>query len=132
MLYYRSLQVAPLSITAPLFGLTPVFLLFTGFVIFHQIPSVRLTCRGLLHPSGLRFWRIWSPSGRPFATATLTCFLREKGVAPMLSATFLLAITNLLDKWLVMRLDVFSYAWLYVVLCAFFTGCLVAGPASRY
>ena len=43
----------------------------------------------------------------------------------MLGACVLLSITNLLDKWLVMRLDVLSYAWLYVVLCALFTWVLL-------
>ena len=123
LLYYRSLQIAPLSITAPLFGLTPVFILITGFLIFRQIPSGRViagvccVCLGSLLAQ-------WNPSMRSPAAA-IASMLREKGVRTMLGACFLLSITNLLDKWLVMRLDVLSYAWLYLVLCALFTSCLV-------
>ena len=123
LLYYRSLQVAPLSVTAPLFGLTPVFLLAAGFLIFRQIPTLRLVAGVVCILFG-SILAHWTPSRRSF-TAACSHFLREKGIAPMLGACVLLSITNLLDRWLVLRLDVLSYAWLYVVLCALFTWVLV-------
>jgi bacterial/archaeal transporter family protein len=123
LLYYRALQTAPLSVTAPLFGLTPVFLLFAGFLIFRQIPSLRVVAGVFCILLGSLLAH-WSPAMRS-PLAAIGPFLREKGVGAMLGACLLLSITNLLDKWLVMRLDVLSYAWLYVVLGALFTSCLV-------
>ena len=123
LLYYRSLQIAPLSLVAPLFGLTPVFLLITGYLFFRHLPSARVIvgvfC--ILLGSLLAYWRPSTPS----AASVLAMFLREKGVRMMLGACVLLSITNLLDQWLVRQLDVLTYAWLYVVLCALFTGILV-------
>jgi bacterial/archaeal transporter family protein len=123
LLYYRSLQVAPISVTAPLFGLTPIFLLLTGFMIFRQIPSARVVAGVVCILAGSLLAH-WGP-GRGSIFGTVVHFMREDGVAPMLGACLLLSITNLLDKWLVMRLDVLSYAWLYVVLCALFTWALL-------
>ena len=123
LLYYRSLQIAPLSVVAPLFGLTPIFLLITGFVVFRQVPSVRVTAGVLCILLG-SLQAHWKPSMRS-PRAAVGFFLREKGVRTMLGACLLLSITNLLDQWLVRRMDVLSYAWLYVVLCAVFTGVLV-------
>jgi drug/metabolite transporter (DMT)-like permease len=129
LLYYRSLQTAPLSVVAPLFGLTPVFILVAGFLIFRQTPSARLIAGVFCILLGSLLAH-WSPPLR--SPSALGSFLREKGVGTMLWACLLLSITNLLDKWLVMRLDVLTYAWLYVVLCALFTSCvvLVVRPVS--
>jgi bacterial/archaeal transporter family protein len=122
-LYYRSLQIAPISLVAPLFGFTPVFLLISGFVIFRHLPSLQVIAGVLCILLG-SVQAHWRPSMRS-PGAALSGFLREKGVGTMLCACLLLSVTNLLDKWLVMRLDVLTYAWLYVVLCAVFTAGLV-------
>ena len=38
-LYFRALQVSPLSLTVPFLAFTPVFLLGTGFIILHELPA---------------------------------------------------------------------------------------------
>jgi drug/metabolite transporter (DMT)-like permease len=122
LLYYRSLQTAPLSITAPLFSFTPVFVLMTGFLVFHHLPSVRIIAGVLCILLG-SLQVHWNPNKRSLLSV-MSSFLRERGVLMMLGACLLLSITNLLDQWLVLRMDVLTYAWLYAVLCALFTLCL--------
>jgi drug/metabolite transporter (DMT)-like permease len=126
LLYYRSLQVAPISVVAPLFGFTPVFMLGTGYIVFHHLPSTRVIIGVLLILLG-SLQAHWKSSMRsPFTAAIL--FLREKGVGTMLTACLVLSITNLLDKWLVTHMDALTYAWLYAVMCALFTMCLLFVP----
>ena len=122
-LYYRSLQIAPVSLVAPLFGFTPVFILLSGLILFHHLPSLQIIVGVVCILMG-SVQAHWKPSMRSPA-AVAAGFLREKGVRTMLCSCLLLSVTNLLDKWLVMRLDVLTYAWLYVVLCAVFTAGLV-------
>jgi len=126
LLYYRSLQVGSISVIAPLFGFTPVFMLGTGYLFFHHLPSVRVIAGVFLIPLG-SLQAHWKSTTRSPATAIVT-FLREKGVGTMLTACVLLSVTNLLDKWLVTHMDALSYAWLYAVMCALFTSCLLLIP----
>jgi len=123
LLYYRALQVAPLSVIAPIFGLTPLFLLVTGYLIFRHLPSGKVIAGVLCLLIG-SLQAHWKPSMQsPLAAAR--AFLADKGVRIMLAACLLASISNLLDQWLVRRMDVLSYSWLYVALCAAFTGGLV-------
>ena len=47
LLYYRAIQTSPLSLTTPLFGFTPVFLLFTNALATGRLPSPA-TAEGVL------------------------------------------------------------------------------------
>lgn len=129
LLYYRSLQTAPLSITAPMFGFTPVFILVMGFLLFHHLPSVRVIAGVFCILLG-SLQAHWTPALRSARTAW-NAFLRERGVRLMLIACVLLSITNLLDQRLVARLNVLTYAWLYSVLCAAFTSLLLPGRRTE-
>jgi drug/metabolite transporter (DMT)-like permease len=128
LLYYRSLQVGSISVIAPLFGFTPVFMLGTGYLFFHHLPAVRVIAGVLLILLG-SLQAHWKRTMRTPAAAVVT-FLREKGVGTMLTACLLLSVTNLLDKWLVTHMDALSYAWLYAVMCALFTSCLLLIPGT--
>lgn len=118
LLYYRALQVAPLSQTIPMFAFTPVFLVGTKYLFFRTLPSggvvlgVGLVVLGtvLLH---------WNTSGGPIGAALHT-FLHSAGSQLMLASCLLLAVTNHLDRFLVMQMDAISYSWSYSVLCALF------------
>jgi len=128
LLYYRSLQVGSVSVIAPLFGFTPVFMLGTGYLFFHHLPSARVIAGVLLILLG-SLQAHWKRTMRTPAAAVVA-FLREKGVGTMLTACLLLSVTNLLDKWLVTHTDALSYAWLYAVMCALFTSCLLLIPGT--
>jgi uncharacterized membrane protein len=123
LLYYRSLQVGSISVIAPLFGFTPLFMLGTGYLFFHDLPSARVIAGVLLILLG-SLQAHWKSTMRTATTAVIA-FLREKGVGTVLTACLPLSVTNLLDKWLVTHTDALSYAWLYSVMCALFTSCLL-------
>ena len=123
LLYYRALQTAPLSVISPLYALTPIFLLLNGYLLFRHKPSLQVLGGVLCIVAG-SLQAHWRPHLRsPLATAR--AFLNEKGVRLMLAACLLASVTNLLDQWLVRHMDVLSYAWLYVVICAICTAGLL-------
>lgn len=39
LLYMRALKVSPMSLTVPFLALTPVFMLFTSFLLLGELPS---------------------------------------------------------------------------------------------
>jgi drug/metabolite transporter (DMT)-like permease len=120
LLYYRAVQVSPLSLTIPFLAFTPVFLLLTGNVILGEIPPL-LKSEGvifvvlgslLMHRQAFRAG-IWEP---------FRAVLRERGSRYMLAVSFILSLTNPLDKKLVMMSDAFFYGWAYAIMLLLFFG----------
>jgi len=119
LLYYRAVQVSPLSLTIPFLAFTPVFLLLTGHVILGERPPL-LKCEGvvlvvvgslLMHRQAFRT-SLWEP---------FRVVLRERGSRYMLAVSFILSFTNPFDKKLVMMSDAFFFGWAYaMMLLAFF------------
>jgi len=110
-LYFRALQVSPMSMCIPFLSFTPVFLIPTGFIILGEIPSplkglgVALIVLGSLVMHRKLFAEGW--------LAPVKAVLREKGSRYMLLVSLLFAITNPLDKKLVTMSDVFFEAFAY-------------------
>src|SRR5215469_8269036 len=118
-LYFRALQISPLSLCVPFLAFTPVFLIPTGFVLLGELPSaVKLLGVVLIVAGSLVMHR------RLFAvgwTAPIKAVIREKGSRYMLLVSFIFSITNPLDKKLVLMSDVFFEALSYGVgLCVAF------------
>ena len=89
LLYYRAIQTSPLSLTTPLFGFTPVFLLFTNALATGRLPSPA-TAEGVLIVvlgSILLKWPERSEGWR----ATVSAVFRDPGSRYMLLASLLLA-----------------------------------------
>ena len=63
----------------------------------------------------------WNAGSGSVGTA-LRAFTASAGARLMLLSCLLLAVTNYLDKLLVMKMDALSYSWAYSVLCALFAG----------
>jgi len=118
LLYYRAVQVSPLSLTIPFLTFTPVFLLLTGHVILGEIPPL-LKCEGvvLVVIGSLLMHR---QAFRAGALAPFQAVLRERGSRYMLAVSFILSLTNPLDKKLVMMSDAFFYAWAYAIMLLLF------------
>lgn len=110
-LYFRALQVSPLSMCVPFLSFTPVFLIPTGFLILGEIPppakgiGVALIVVGSLVMHRRLFAKGWM--------APAKAVLRERGSRYMLLVSFLFAITNPLDKKLVTMSDAFFEALAY-------------------
>lgn len=120
-LYFRALQVSPLSMCVPFLAFTPVFLIPSAYVFLGELPSplkllgVVLIVVGSLVMHRQLFAVGWS--------APFKAVIREKGSRYMLAVSFLFSITNPLDKKLVLMSDVFTEAFAYGLgLCiVFFT-----------
>ena len=110
-LYFRALQISPLSLSVPFLAFTPVFLIPTGFVLLGELPSpLKLLGVALIVVGSLVMHR------RLFAvgwTAPIKAVINEKGSRYMLLVSFIFSITNPLDKKLVVMSDVFVEAVAY-------------------
>ena len=110
-LYFRALQISPMSLCVPFLAFTPVFLIPTGFVLLGELPSpLKLLGVVLIVVGSLVMHR------RLFAlgwTAPIKAVIREKGSRYMLLVSFIFSITNPLDKKLVVMSDVFTEAVAY-------------------
>lgn len=116
ILYFRALQISPISLCVPFLAFTPVFLLVTGSLFLRERVSPEdmagvgfvvlgslLMNRGLFHTGWLE---------------PLRALIREKGSRYMLLVGFIFSITNPLDKRLVEMSDPFFHAWAYAVMLA--------------
>ncbi len=111
LLYFRALQISPLSMCVPFLSFTPVFLIPTGFIILGETPApLKLIGVALIVVGSLAMHR------RLFAEGWLApakAVIREKGSRYMLLVSFIFALTNPLDKKLVTMSDVFTEALAY-------------------
>ena len=110
-LYFRALQISPLSLCIPFLAFTPVFLIPTGFVLLGEMPPpMKLTGVVLIVVGSLVMHR------RLFAVswmAPIKAVIEEKGSRYMLMVSFIFSLTNPLDKKLVSMSDVFTEALSY-------------------
>jgi drug/metabolite transporter (DMT)-like permease len=113
LLYYRALQIAPLSLTIPFLAFTPAFLLLTSDLLLREDPSIQqiegvfIVIFGsvLMYRSQFRIGWV-----EPFRALG-----REPGSRYMLLAALIMSLTNSLDKWLIVRSNSYDFAWLYAV-----------------
>lgn len=135
VLYFRALQVSPLSLSIPFLAFTPIFLIPTGFVMLGELPpAAKLLGVVLVVVGSVLIHR------RLFAvgwTAPFKAVVQEKGSRYMLIVAFIFSITNPLEKKLVGISDVYTQAFTYGIgLCLFFLVLTLArreefGPALR-
>ncbi|HEY0308879.1 MAG TPA: EamA family transporter [Acidobacteriaceae bacterium] len=111
LFYYRAIQIAPLSLTIPFLTFTPVFLLLSTEMVLRERPSllqieaVAVVVFGSLLMYRAQFHMGWIEPIRALAT--------NPGSRYMLLASLILSLTNVLDKWLILRTDSFTFAWIY-------------------
>ena len=110
-LYFRALQISPLSMCLPFLAFTPVFLIPTGFILLGETTSpgkslgVILVVAGSLVMHRRLFDQGW--------IAPVKAVVRERGSRYMLIVAFVFALTNPLEKKLVVMSDVFTEAFAY-------------------
>ena len=131
-LYFRALQVSPLSLCVPFLAFTPVFLLGTGFVMLHELPPpIKIVGVVLIVVGSLVMHRkLWSQGW----LAPVKAVINEKGSRYMLMVSLIFSITNPLDKKLVVMSDVFTESVCYGLgLCIsfYFLGRFLGGGDFR-
>ncbi len=119
LLYFRALQVSPLSLCMPFIAFTPLFLIPTGYVLLHELPStVKLVGVVLVVLGSFVMHR------QLFAISwlePLKAIVRERGSRYMLMVAFIFSLTNPLDAKLVRMSDAYTLAFCYgILLCVIF------------
>jgi drug/metabolite transporter (DMT)-like permease len=111
LLYFRALQISPMSLCIPFLAFTPVFLIPVGYFMLGEAPSplkavgVILIVVGSLAMHRKLFAEGW--------LAPAKAVIRERGSRYMLLVSLLFSFTNTLDKKLVTMSDVFIEAFAY-------------------
>jgi len=110
-LYFRALQISPLSMCIPFLAFTPVFLIPTTYVILGQKPQpVKLLGVALIVVGSLVMHRQLFAVGW---LAPVKAVLEYKGSRYMLMVAFIFSLTNPLDAKLVAMSDVYTEACAY-------------------
>jgi uncharacterized membrane protein len=110
-LYFRALQISPMSLCIPFLAFTPVFLIPSGYVMLGELPqAIKLLGVVLIVVGSLVMHRKLFAEGW---MAPVKAVIREKGSRYMLMVSFLFSITNPLDKKLVVMSDVVTEACCY-------------------
>ncbi len=119
VMYFKALKLAPMSFCIPYLAFTPIFLIITGNLILGELPpwakivGVVLVVIGSLVMNRELFALGWF--------APVKAIFTNRGSLYMLLDGFILALTNPIDKKLVVMSDAFTQAFAYgILLCAFF------------
>jgi drug/metabolite transporter (DMT)-like permease len=116
--FYRALSITDLSLCVPMLAFTPVFLIFTSFLILGELPSPAGTAGILLVAAGA--YVLTREHGHSRTASLLTPFdtlRRDRGVQYMLLVAFLYSISVNYDKEVVMASDpVFASALVLLLL----------------
>jgi uncharacterized membrane protein len=118
-LYFRALQISPLSMCIPFLAFTPVFLIPTTYVILGQKPQpIKLLGVVLIVVGSLVMHRQLFAVGW---LAPVKAVIEYKGSRYMLLVALIFSLTNPLDAKLVAMSDVYTEACLYGIgLCISF------------
>ncbi|HYT41848.1 MAG TPA: EamA family transporter, partial [Methylomirabilota bacterium] len=107
LLYVEAIKKADLSLTLPMLALTPVYLLFTGFLINHELPKATGMIGVLLIVAGaylLNFERGKTKFIDPFFE-----IYKNKGVLMMFVVSIIWSVTSSLDKLAILHSNPFFY-----------------------
>jgi len=110
-LYFRALQISPLSMCIPFLAFTPVFLIPTSYILLGQKPQpIKLLGVVLIVIGSLAMHRTLFAVGW---SAPIKAVISEKGSRYMLLVALIFSLTNPLDKKLVDMSDVYVEAASY-------------------
>jgi drug/metabolite transporter (DMT)-like permease len=110
-LYFRALQISPLSMCIPFLAFTPVFLIPTTYLLLGQKPQpIKLLGVVLIVVGSLAMHRTLFAVGW---TAPIKAVINEKGSRYMLLVALIFSFTNPIDKKLVDLSDVYVEAAAY-------------------
>ena len=117
ILFFRAIQISPISLCMPYISFTPVFLIVTGYVMLGELPAAqKLIGVVLIFIGSIAMHRVLLAAGW---LEPVKAIWRERGCLYMLLVGFINSITNPIDKKLVGMTDAFTQA------CAFGVGMVV-------
>jgi drug/metabolite transporter (DMT)-like permease len=117
LLFFRAIQVSPISLCMPYISFTPVFLIATGYLMLGELPArVKLIGVVLIFIGSIVMHRQLFSAGW---LEPIKAIWRERGCFYMLMVGFINSITNPIDKKLVGMSDAFTQG------CSFGIGMVV-------
>jgi uncharacterized membrane protein len=119
LLLMKALQVSPMSVCIPFMAFTPVFLIVTGYIVLGELPAaVKLLGVALIVVGSLVMHRKLFATGW---TAPFQAIIQQKGSRYVLLVALILALTNPIEKQLILMSDWITPAFCYCVgLCLCF------------
>ncbi|MFQ5646176.1 MAG: EamA family transporter [bacterium] len=123
LLYYKALEISPLSLTIPFLALTPVFLIATAFILMGELPTFIGTGGIFLIALGAYLLNL-SP-GHKTVWDPLKAIGREKGSIYMILVAFIYSITSALGKIAVQHATPLSFIAVYFTLLTVMLGAVV-------
>jgi drug/metabolite transporter (DMT)-like permease len=128
ILNYKALQITDLSLCIPILSFTPVFLIFTSFVLLGELPTILGVVGILLIVVGSYILNI-KGGNIGFLTPFKNIF-RNKGIMLMLAASFFMSVSTNFDKLVVVNSDpIFGSSIVYFLLAVSF---LIISSAKKY
>ncbi|MCG3162043.1 MAG: hypothetical protein JMDDDDMK_03271 [Acidobacteria bacterium] len=129
LLYFRAMQVTPISLCMPYISFTPVFLIVTGNVILGELPAAeKLVGVVMIFIGSIAMHRLLFANGW---FEPIKAIWRERGCFYMLLVGFINSITNPIDKQLVLMTDAFTQSCAFGAgMCVLFTLLLFARKAD--
>jgi drug/metabolite transporter (DMT)-like permease len=129
LLYFRAIQVTPISLCMPYISFTPVFLIVTGQVMLGEMPATeKLVGVLMIFLGSIAMHRTLFSQG---LLAPIKAVWQERGCFYMLLVGFINSITNPIDKKLVTMTDAFTQACAFGAgMAIFFTVLLLARKAD--
>lgn len=122
ILFFRAIQVTPISLCMPYISFTPVFLIVTGYLMLGELPAVqKLIGVVLIFVGSLAMHRLLFAAGW---FEPIKAVWRERGCFYMLMVGLINSITNPIDKKLVGMTDAFTQACAFGVGMVLFFGVL--------
>lgn len=112
-LYIHAIRISPLSLTLPLLSLTPLFLVFTGWIFLGERVGVLGFLGILLVVIGSYVLNLQSAREGPLEP--FRAIFREKGSRYMVIVAFIYSLTSILGKQLVRHSDPFYFSVHYAV-----------------
>lgn len=114
--YIKAIRISPLSLVVPLISLTPVFLVFTSFVILDELPTMVGFFGILLVVVGAYILNL--KSIKEGILEPFKAIFKEKGCIYMIIVAFLFSITSNLGKILVLKSSPLFFSAIYYPLLA--------------
>jgi len=109
----RALQLSPISTVVPMLSFTPAFLILTGWIGFGELPTPQKLIGIVLIVAGAFAIHVDLLSEGPLAP--LQAIFRERGSRYMLGVALIFAVTNPIEKRIVLMSGPFTEALAYAI-----------------
>lgn len=116
ILYIRALKESPLSLTIPFLAFTPVFLIFTSFLILGELPDKSGTAGVILIAAGAYTLNLHMK--KKGLLKPIMAIIKERGSLMMLIVSFIYSITSSLGKLAILHSSPIFFGALYFIILA--------------